>query len=50
MNSCLKSVEIGILKSRGRSIYGVAVFEVCWDGSVVSRFRSAEIGELEQQL
>ena len=49
MNSCLKSVEICILKSRGQNIYGVAVFEVCWDGSVVSRFvwSYAEIGELE---
>ena len=33
-----KSVEICLLKTRCRSIYGVAVILVCWDGFVVSRF------------
>ena len=39
LNSCLKSVEICLLKTRYRSIHGMAVFTVCWDGSVGSRFR-----------
>ena len=39
LDSYLKSVEICLLKTRCRSIYGVAVFAVCWDRSVVSRFR-----------
>ena len=30
--------EICLLKTRCRSIYGVAVILVCWDGFVVSRF------------
>ena len=33
-----KSVEICLLKTRCRSIYGVAVIVVCWGGFVVSRF------------
>ena len=41
--------EICLLKTRCRSIYGVAVIIVCWDGFVVSRF-CLEFGESEQQF
>ena len=41
--------EICLLKTRCRSIYGVAVIIVYWDGFVVSRF-CLEFGESEQQF